>query len=191
MSARAARGAGRGRPPVVIGALIVAAAAGSSARADGDDPIRVTAGVGLVVPVVNHTLYDAGVRARGGAELPVGAAGRHRLRVGAGWIGLATAGARVDVGLIEAAWRVVPSWGRGVRFELGSGLVFEVERFRLELPGQAVAMSSARGGVPASASVGVGLGRWVELELGYQQLLYVNAPSRSAGLAHLTLGGRL
>lgn len=174
--------------PVALGAFVLAALGSAPADAEGDDASRVTAGVGVAVPVVNHRRYDLGVLAHGGADLRLGC---HRLIVEGGWIGLATTGARVDVGLVEASWRVSPSWARGIRFDVGSGLVLEVERMQLELPGQGLSVSTTRGGMPASVAIGVNLGRWVELEVGYQQLVYFNAPSHSAGVAHATIGGRL
>lgn len=173
---------------VALGALVLAMLGGSHVGADDDNAVRVIAGVGVAVPIVNHRLYDVGVLAHGGADLPLG---NHRLIVEGGWVDLATAGARVDVGLVEASWRVSPSWARGVRFDVGSGFVLEVERFQLEVPGQGVSMSTMRGGMPASVAIGIGLGRWVELELGFRQLLYFNAPSHSPGIAHGTIAGRL
>lgn len=177
--------------PLLTGSLLLAALGSSPAHADADGPTRVIGGIGVAVPLVSHTLYDVGVLVQGGADLPLGTSGTHRLRVVGGWIGLATTGARVDLGLVQAAWRIAPSWGRGVHLDVGSGLVFEVERFRLDLPGPSVMVASTRVGMPASIAVGIGLGRWVELEVGYQQLVFFNALHRTAGIAHATIGGRL
>ena len=173
--------------PVAILVLVTL----GSAHADDDDAPHVIAGVGLAVPVVNRTRYDPGPRVRAGADLRIGAGGTQRLRFVAGWIGLATSGARVDLGQLEAIWHVSPSWGRGVYFDVGSGLALEVERLKLDLPEQSVAASTTRVGLPASGAIGLGFGRWVELELGYQQLLFFNEQPRTAGIAHITLGGRL
>lgn len=177
-----------GQLAVVLCALVSATLASSPARADVEAPARAIASVGVAIPLVNHRLYDVGVVARGGADLPVG---NRRLIVDGGWIGFATTGARVDAFLARASYRVSPSWARGVRFDFGSGLVLEVERVHLELPGQRVAMSTTPAGVPASIAIGMGFGRWVGLELGYQQLFYVNAFAHSAGIAYAALGGRL
>ena len=179
------------RPGVPVAILVLATMASARAHADDDDALHVIAGVGLAVPVVNRTRYDPGPRVRAGADLRLGTGGTQRLRFVAGWIGLATSAARGAIGQLEATWRVSPSWGRGVYFDVGSGLALEVERLQLDLPEQSVAASTTRVGLSASGAIGIGLGRWVELELGYQQLLFFNEQPRTAGIAHITLGGKL
>lgn len=176
--------------PGGVVSIVVLATLGS-ARADAGDALHAIVDVGIAVPVVNRTRYDPGPRVRAGADLRLCADGTQRLRFAAGWTGLGADGARVDLGQLEVTWRVSPSWGRGVHFDVGSGLALEIERLELDLPGQPVAASNTRGGLPASVAVGVRVWRWIELELGYQQLLFLDAQPRTAGIAHLTLGGTL
>ena len=161
------------------------------ARAEGNDATRVAAGAGIAVPVLNRTLYGPGELVQGGADFPLGNGEAQRLRVLARWIGLVTTGARADLGLVEAAWRLYPSWGKGLLFEIGAGALFEVERLQLNLPGRAVDASNARVGMPASAAIGFGLWRRVELEVGYQQLFFIRGEPWTAGIGHASIGGRL
>lgn len=160
----------------------------ASSPVTADESPRAIAGVGVAVPVVNHRAYDLGMLVHGGAELSLG---RQRWILDGSWIGLAITGARVDAGALIASWRASPAWARGLRFDVGSGLVVEVERVHLELPEQGLAMSTTRAGMPVSVAIGSRLGRWVEIELGFQQFVYFNAATHSAGIAHVSLGARL
>ena len=174
-------------------APVLALVLGTSAvaRAEGDSTPRIAAGGGLAVPVVNRTRYGVGELVQAGADFPLGSGEGQRLRLLGRWIGLATTGARADLGLVEAAWRIYPSWGKGLLFEVGAGALFEVERLQLNLPTRSVDTSNTRVGVPASAAVGFGFWRRVELEIGYQQLFFLREPPWTAGLAHASIGGRL
>lgn len=169
---------------LALGALI-------AAPARADDSPRALAGAGIAVPVFAHTLYGAGVRVQAGAELPLGTEQPQWIRVVGRWVGLATTGARADLGMVEAAWRVAPAWATRLRFELGLGVLVEVERLRLSLPARTLDESTTRVGMPASAAVAVELWRRVELELGYQQLVFVGDQPRTAGIVHAALGARL
>lgn len=173
---------------VVLAALVLGPARVARAEAEG---ARAAVGAGVAIPVVNHALYGSGVMAQGGADLALGTGEAQRLRILGRWIGLATTGARADIGSLEATWRVYPAWGGGLLFELGTGALFEVERVQLDLPGRSLDESNTRAGVPASAAVGIGLGRRVELEVGYQQILFFREQPRTAGIAHFAIGGRL
>jgi hypothetical protein len=171
--------------------LVLIAATTTRAHAEGNEDPRAVAGAGVALPVVNRTLYGAGAFVQGGADFPLGSGETHRLRLLGGWIGLDTVGAHTDLGRVEAAWRVYPGWGKGLLFELGGGALFEVERLQLNLPGRALDASKTRAGVPLSAAVGFGLWRRIELELGYQELLFLRGDPWTYGLAHLSIGGRL
>jgi hypothetical protein len=174
-----------------IFALAVWAMGARVAHAEGEVALRVAAGVGVAVPVLNHALYEPGVLVQGGADFPLGSGEAQRLRVLGRWIGLATIGARADLGSVEAGWRVYPSWGRGLFLEIGSGVLFEVERVRLKLPDRSLDESNTRVGMPVSVAAGFGLWRRVELELGYQQLIFFREQPGTVGIAHASIGGRL
>lgn len=161
------------------------------AHAEGEGAPRAAVGVGVALPVLNRTLYGAGVLVQGGADFPLGSGEAQRLRLLARWTGVATAGARADLGSLEAAWRLYPSWGKGLLFEVGTGVMIEVERLQLNLPTRSLDESSTRGGIPASVAVGFGLWRRIELELGYQQLFFLRSDPWTAGMGHASIGGRL
>lgn len=175
-----------------VRAVVVSLALGTVgvAYAEGEDAPRAVAGVGVAVPVLTHTLYGPGVLVQAGAELPLGDGDAQRLRILGRWIGLATTGARADLGMVEAAWRIYPR-GKRLRFELGTGVLFEIERLEMNLPGRSLDESNTRAGMPASVAFGFGLGRRIELEVGYQQLLFFGDQPRTAGIAHASIGGRL
>jgi len=161
------------------------------ARAEPEAAPHAIAAVGVVAPLLSRTLHGAGVLVEGGAELPLGDRDASRLRLRARWIGLATPGARVDLVMAEAAWRITPSWATRLRFEVGSGVLLEYERLQLTLPERALADSTTRIGLPVSVGVALALGRWLELAVGYQQQLLLGDQPRTAGLAHASIGGRL
>ncbi len=171
--------------------LFVIVGANSTAHAEEGETARAVAGAGLALPVLNRTLYGAGIMVHGGADFPLGSGETHRLRLLGRWVGLETPGARADLGYGEAAWRVYPAWGKGLLVELGAGALLEVERLRLDLPGRPIEASNTRVGVPLSAAIGFGLWRRIELEVGYQELFFLRGGPWTSGLAHLTLGGRL
>ncbi|MBK7578870.1 MAG: hypothetical protein IPI67_01575 [Myxococcales bacterium] len=177
-----------------IGTLWAIAALGlgptRAAYAEGE-PARAALGAGVAIPVLNHALYGPGVLAQGGADLPLGDGQSQRLRFLGRWIGLATTGARADIGSLEAAFRLYPKWGRGLLFEVGTGALFEVERLQLNLPGRSLDESNTRFGMPATAAAGFGLGRRIELEAGYAQLLFFREQPRTVGIVHVSIGGRL
>jgi hypothetical protein len=171
--------------------LLVALGPIGVARAEPEAAPRAIAAVGVVAPVLSHTLHGAGVLVEGGAELPLGDRDAPRLRLRARWIGLATPGARADLVAAEAIWRITPSWATRLRFEVGSGVLLEFERLQLTLPERTLDASTTRIGLPVSAGIALALGRWVELAVGYQQLLLLGDQPRTAGLAHASIGGRL
>jgi hypothetical protein len=167
------------------------ALAAEEARAADERTTRVAVGIGVAVPALNYALYDAGVIAQGGADFPLGDGRTHRLRLLGRWVGLATDGARADLGSVESAWRIYPSWGRGLLLELGAGTLLEVERFQLNLSGRSLDESRGRAGVPASVAVGFGLRQQLEVEVGYRQLFFLREEPRTVGIAHALIGGRL
>lgn len=169
---------------LVLGTLDVA-------RAEPEAAPRAIAAVGVVAPLLSHTLHGAGVLVEGGAELPLDERHARRLRVRGRWIGLASPGARADLVMAEAAWRITPSWARWLRLEVGSGVLLERERLQLTLPERTLDATATRLGLPLSVGTALALGRWLELAVGYQQLLLLGDQPRTAGLAHASIGGRL
>lgn len=144
---------------------------------------------GVAIPVRTYTLYGAGLRLRGGVELSFCETSRHRLLVDGQWIGLAINGARVDVGVVGAWWRMY----LGPRFhvDVGTGLVAALQRQELVLPERTVDDQTTSAGTQLAASVGLSLGHSLEVELGYQQLVYVQASPRTAGFGHASIGLKL
>ena len=70
-------------------------------------------------------------------------------------------------------------------------MLVEVERLRLNLPARSLDESNTRVGMPASIAIGITRWRRVELEIGYRQLLFFHDEPRTAGLAQVSIGGRL
>lgn len=145
--------------------------------------------VGVAIPVRTYTLYGVGLRLRGGMEVAFCDTSRHRLLVDGQWIGLAINGARVDVGVVGAWWRMY--LGPQFHVDVGTGLVAALQRQELVLPERTVDDQTLRAGTQLAASLGLSLGHGLEVELGYQQILYVQASPRTAGFGHASIGLKL
>ncbi|MBP9085747.1 MAG: hypothetical protein KBG15_06495 [Kofleriaceae bacterium] len=170
----------------VVGTVVMAAVVvGGSANAE---PVRARPlfDAGIAMPVRTYTLYGAGLRLRGGMEVAFCEPSRHRLIVDGQWIGLAINGARVDVGVVGAWWRMY----LGPRFhvDVGTGLVAALQRQELVLPERSVDDQALRAGTQLAASLGLSLGHGLEVELGYQQILYFQVSPRTAGFGHASIG---
>ena len=173
-----------------IAAWAAAFSATSPALAEGTD-LHAVATAGIARPMMNHALYGLGPTATVGADLALGRGDVHRAIAFVRWTGLPATGARADIGSIEAAWRWQPSWAQGAFAQLGSGMLFEVERLSLILPGHTLDESNTRFGAPLSVALGFRAGAHVELEVGYQQLVFFRQEPRTVGIPHASIGGRL
>ena len=65
--------------------LFVIVGANSTAHAEEGETARAVAGAGLALPVLNRTLYGAGIMVHGGADFPLGSGETHRLRLLGRW----------------------------------------------------------------------------------------------------------
>lgn len=149
------------------------------------------ASVGIARPMMNHALYGFGPTAAAGADFALGNGDAHRMLTFGRWIGLPATGARADIGSLEAAWRWQPQRANGGFVQVGAGLLFEVERLMLTLPGRSVDESHTRVGAPLSIAVGFRAWSHVEVDVGYQQIVFFREQPRTVGVPHLSIGGRL
>ena len=173
-------------------ALVAALSLSSSAEAAGP---RVGLDAGMALPLLDLALYGPGAWAEASLELPLGDAGQHGALVSGEWTGLATAGARTDLGSFSGVFRAHLTGNEAslvrLSLDLGAGALVDAERLEFTLGSRRITAHQTRFGVPLRAGIQVEVGRATEVVLGYEHSLFLHDQPRTIAVARLGFGVRL
>ena len=176
----------------LLALLAATASLASSAHAQTSSAPRVrpTASAGISFALLGLDTYGIAADVHAGVDLDFGDHS-NELTLGASWTPYTMTGARLDLFALDAGWRWRPAPETGFFVRVTLGLVIGREALDVHLGQRRIEDIQVSPGLSAEVAIGWTFFEYVDVQLGWREVLLASSSVESVGSFVVSVGARL